>query len=65
MFFFGIDEKGGEKEWSGQDATVGGPNGLVKMLRVAINAKGGDCWQVFRQVRLSLMERLEYVALDS
>jgi hypothetical protein len=34
------------------------------MIRVAINAKGGDCWQVFRQVILSLMERSEYVALD-
>ena len=42
--FFEIDVKGGEKEWSGPDATVGGPNGLVKTLRVAGNAKGGDCW---------------------
>jgi hypothetical protein len=48
MFFFDIDVKGGEKEWSGLDATVGGPNGLAKMLRVSINAKGGDSWQVFR-----------------
>jgi hypothetical protein len=24
--FFDIDVKGGEKEWSGLDATVGGPN---------------------------------------
>ena len=27
--FFDIDVKGGEKEWSGLDATVGGPNRLV------------------------------------
>jgi hypothetical protein len=27
--FFEIDVKGGEKEWSGTDATVGGPNRLA------------------------------------
>jgi hypothetical protein len=41
--FFDIDVKGGEKEWSGLDATVGGPNRLAQSFRVAINAKGGDC----------------------
>jgi hypothetical protein len=42
--FFDIDVKGGEKEWSRLDATVGGPNRLAQSFRVAINAKGGDCW---------------------
>ena len=46
--FFDIDFKGGEKEWFGLDATVGGPNRLVKSFRVVINAKGGDCWHVYR-----------------
>jgi hypothetical protein len=57
--FFDIDVKGGEKkkECSGSDATVGGPNKLVQSLRVAINAKGGDFWHVYRQVCLSLMAR--------
>ena len=50
MFFFDIDVKGGEKEWSGPDATIGGPNGLAKTLRVAINSKGGDCWHVLQAV---------------
>ena len=45
--FFDIDVKGGEKEWSRSDATVGGPNRLAQLFRVAINAKGGDCWQVY------------------
>ena len=44
--FFDIDVKGGEKEWSRPDSTVGGPNRLVQSFRVAINAKGGDCWHV-------------------
>jgi hypothetical protein len=44
--FFDIDVKGGEKELSGSDATVGGPNRLAQPFRVAINAKGGDCWKV-------------------
>ena len=43
-FFFDIDVKGGEKEWFGLDATVGGPNRLAQSFRVSINAKGGDCW---------------------
>jgi hypothetical protein len=46
--FFDIDVKGGEKEWSGPDATVGGPNRLAQLFRVSINAKGGDCWHVYR-----------------
>jgi hypothetical protein len=41
--FFDIDVKGGKKEWSRPDATVGGPNRLAQPFRVAINAKGGDC----------------------
>ena len=44
--FFDIDVKGGEKKWSRLDATIGGPNGLAKMIRVAINEKRGDCWHV-------------------
>jgi hypothetical protein len=44
--FFDIDVKGGEKEWSGSDATIGGLNRLAQLFRVAINAKGGDCWKV-------------------
>jgi hypothetical protein len=62
--FFDIDVKGGEKEWSGLDATVGGPNRLAQSFRVAINAKGGDCWHVYRQVCLSLMARSEYAAME-
>jgi hypothetical protein len=45
--FFDIDVKGGEKELSGSDATVGAPNRLAQPFRVAINAKGGDCWKVY------------------
>jgi hypothetical protein len=44
--FFDIDVKGGEKEWSGLDAMVGGPKGLAKTLKIAINAKGEYCWHV-------------------
>ena len=62
--FFGIDVKGGEKEWSGPDATVGGPNILAQSFRVAINAKGGYCWHVYRKVCLSLMARSEYVVME-
>jgi hypothetical protein len=47
--FFDIDVKGGEKEWFGPDATVGGPNRLAQSFRVAINAKGGDCWHVYKK----------------
>jgi hypothetical protein len=45
--FFDIDVKGGEKEWSRTDAIAGGPNRLAQSFRVAINGKGGDCWQVY------------------
>jgi hypothetical protein len=46
----------GEKR-CGLDATVGGLGRIVQPFRVAINAKGGDCWHVYRRVCLSLMER--------
>ena len=46
--FFDIDVKGGEKEWSRPDATVGSPNKLEQSFKVAINAKSGDCWNVYR-----------------
>ena len=41
--------KGKKKEWSRPDATVGGPNRLAQLFRVAINAKGGDCWHVYKK----------------
>ena len=47
--FFDIDVKGGEKEWFGPNATVGGPNRLTQSFRVAINDKGGDCWHVYKK----------------
>jgi hypothetical protein len=50
--FFDIDVKGGENEWSRSDAIVGGPNRLAQPFRVAINAKGGYCWHVYRQSML-------------
>jgi hypothetical protein len=31
------------------DATVGGLRRIVHPFKVAINAKGGDCWHVYRQ----------------
>ena len=62
--FFDIDVKGGEKDWSGPDATVGGQNRLVQSFRVSINVKGGDSWYVFKQVCFSLMERSEYAAME-
>jgi hypothetical protein len=62
--FFDIDVKGGEKEWSRPDAIVGGPNRLAQSFKVAINAKEGYCWHVFRQMCLSLMERSEYVVME-
>jgi hypothetical protein len=34
-------------EWSRPDAIAGGPNRLAQPFGVAINAKGGDCWQVY------------------
>jgi hypothetical protein len=30
-------------------ATVGGLRKIVEPFRVAINAKGGDCWHVYRK----------------
>jgi hypothetical protein len=38
----------GEKR-SGLNATVGGLRRIVQLFRVAINAKGGDFWHVYRQ----------------
>jgi hypothetical protein len=38
----------GEKR-CGLDATVGGLRRIVQPFRVAINAKGGDCWHVYRK----------------
>jgi hypothetical protein len=52
-FFFDIDVKGGEK-------SSGGESECMWVLEVAINAKGGECWQIFNKQRmlvyLSLME---------
>jgi hypothetical protein len=47
--FFDIDVKGGEKEWFRPNATVGGPNRLAHSFRVAINAKGGYSWHVYKK----------------
>jgi hypothetical protein len=47
--FFDIDAKGGEKEWSGPDATIGGQNRLAQPFRVAINTKGGDFCHVYKK----------------
>jgi hypothetical protein len=44
-FFFDIDVKGGEKS-SGEE---------IRMhvgACIAINAKGGDCWQIFNRQRM-------------
>jgi hypothetical protein len=38
----------GEKR-CGLDATVGGLSRIVQPFRVAINAKGGDCWHVLQE----------------
>jgi hypothetical protein len=38
----------GEK-MSGLDATVADLSRTVQSIRVSINAKGGDCWHVYRQ----------------
>ena len=45
--FFDIYVKGGKR--CGMDATVGGLRRIVQPFRVAINAKGGDCWHVYRK----------------
>ena len=62
MFSLTLMSKG--EKMSGPNAIVGGPNRLVQPFRVAINAKGGDCWHVYRQVCLSLMERSEYAVME-
>jgi hypothetical protein len=31
------------------DAIVGALSRIVQLFKVAINAKGGDCWHVYRQ----------------
>jgi hypothetical protein len=41
-FFFEIDVKGGEKS-SGEDIQMHVGN------CISINAKGGDCWQIFNR----------------
>jgi hypothetical protein len=33
----------------GVDATIGSLSRIVQPFKVAINAKGGDCWHVYRQ----------------
>jgi hypothetical protein len=58
MFSLTLMSKGEKR--NGLDATVGGPSSLAQPLRVSINAKGGDCWQIWQEgVCLSLMERTE------
>jgi hypothetical protein len=56
-FFFDIDVKRGEKERSEPDATVGGPNILAQPFKVAINAKGGDCWHVYKKSMLVIDDK--------
>jgi hypothetical protein len=38
--------KGEKKVWS---TTVGGLGRIVQPFRVSINAKGGDCWHIYRK----------------
>ena len=64
MFSLTLMSKGEKKEWSGLDATVGRPKRLAQSFRAAINAKGGDCWHVYRQVCLSLMAISEYESME-
>jgi hypothetical protein len=47
MFSLTLMSKGGKR--CGLDAIVGGLSRTVEPFRVAINAKGGDCWHVYRQ----------------
>ena len=47
--FFGIDVKGGEKS-SGEDIQ------MHVGACVAINAKGGDCWQIFNRQRMLVID---------
>jgi len=41
----------------GLDATVGFLSGTMQSFMVSINAKGRDCWHVYRKSVLSLLER--------
>jgi hypothetical protein len=34
------------------------------LVQVAINAKGGDCWHIYRKMCLSLMARSEYAVME-
>jgi hypothetical protein len=47
-FFFDIDVKGGEKSSGGESRESECNVGAC----VAINAKGGDCWQIFNRQRM-------------
>jgi hypothetical protein len=47
MFSLTLMSKGEKR--CGLDATVGGLSRTVQSFRVSINAKGGDCWHVYRQ----------------
>jgi hypothetical protein len=42
--FFEIDVKGGEKEWHGCYSWIS-----KQPVKVSINAKGRDCWHVYRK----------------
>jgi hypothetical protein len=47
MFSLTLMSKGEKR--CGLDATVGGLSRTVQPFRVAINAKGGDCWHVLQE----------------
>jgi hypothetical protein len=47
MFSLTLMSKGEKR--CGLDATVGGLRRIVQPFRVAINAKGGYCWHVYRK----------------
>jgi hypothetical protein len=47
MFSLTLMSKGEKR--CGLDATVGGLSRTMQSFRVSINAKGGDCWHVYRQ----------------
>jgi hypothetical protein len=47
MFSLTLMSKGEKR--SGPDATVGGLSRTEQPFRVSINAKGRDCWQVYRK----------------
>jgi hypothetical protein len=48
-FFFDIDVKGGEKS-SGEEIR------MHAGACIAINAKGGDCWQIFNRQRMLVID---------